>query len=365
MLFFISCNSTPKNYKQNQSAVNTGQELIKYAKGFSIIQNDSNRILCVKNPWQHASNVKFTYTISSDSLQHPDIKTPLQRVVCLSTTHLAYLDELGVIESVVGVSNSQFVNNKTVQQNIKKGYTKDIGNDQALDYEQILKLKPDAIFTYGVGPEVQATYQKFKDWGIPVIIIGEYLEHTPLGKAEWIKFFACFYHQENRADTIFNQVAKQYQKLAQKVNQKKNRPLVLTSFPWKDVWYVPGGKSFMANFIKDAGGYYLWADDDSHESLALSIESVFHHSKNAKIWIHVGRASSLEDVKQADPRMAQLKPYINRQVYNNNKRQNKFGGNDFWESGCVNPQLILADLIRIFHPDCLPDSSFNYYVKLQ
>jgi iron complex transport system substrate-binding protein len=363
MLLFISCQDNSQ--KQSFFEENMQRDTLNYSQGFHIFQMENQKVLSVDNPWQYAQNVSFQYVLDTHQVESPKIHIPVQKVVCLSTTHLAFINALGMGASVVGVTNSKLVSDIPMQQRIASGELTDIGNEQALNYETILDLNPDVIFAYSVGSEAQSVYQKFAEWKIPVVMVGEYLESSPLAKAEWIKFFGAFYNKEFIADSIFNQVVQAYNSYKNAVDTSISKPLVLTSLPWKDTWYVPGGNSFMATFIKHAGGKYIWSTDNSRESLALSIESVFYEAHEADIWIHTGMAESINDIKSADPRMMHLKPIVNHKVFNNNRRVNSNYGNDFWESGIINPHLILKDLINIFHPRILKDSTLMYYQHLQ
>lgn len=364
VLLFMSCNSY--SGKKSTPDVRVYSEInLEYAKGFKIFKSANDVKLLVKNPWQNASDITFEYVLSSDTAANKNaIKTPIQKAVCLSTTHLAYISAVGMQKSVCGITNPKLVNDTLVQSQLISKLTHNIGNEQALNYETILSLQPDVIFAYGVGAEVQSVYHKFAEWGIPVVIVAEYLEDSPLAKTEWLKFFSYFYNETELADTLFNEIAIKYLNYKELVVNSDENPVVMSSLPWKGVWYVPGGASFMANFIKDAGGNYLFKNKPVRESLNLAIEEVMLEGQKADIWIHTGMASSLTDIKSADVRLVQLPALKSKNVYNNNKRQNSFGGNDFWESGVVNPHLILRDLIQIFHPEVLDDTSLYYYQKL-
>jgi len=363
MILLASCNG-PK--KENVIVADHCDTIkLEQAKGFTIVHSGNQIELAVENPWQHASGVVYTYLLSDNGNQPNTIKIPVKKVICLSTTHIAYIDKLGESSTITGVTNGNYITNQLINQQIHEGKTKDVGNDQALNYELILKLRPDIIFAYGVGAEVATTYQKFAEWGIPVIMVSEYLEETPLAKAEWIKFFSCFYQRERKADSIYSDISKQYNQLKELPHQCETQPKVLSSLPWKDVWYVPGGDSYMAHFIEDAGADYLWKNNHSRESLFLSIEEVFNTGQQAEFWINTGMADRLDDIRKADPRMTKLSPYIHKKVFNNNRSQSSSGGNDFYESGVINPQKILHDLLLIFHPELINDTTFTYYKKLE
>lgn len=364
MLLIVACKSNIKNEpKSDNSRFNDVK--LKYAKGFKISTSDKFIKLIVENPWQKAQNVSFEYLLSNDTARlRNTIQIPVRNVVCLSTTHVAYICAVDEHKSILGLTNPTMVSDTVIQNQILLGITNDIGNEQALNYETILSLNPDVIFAYGVGAEVQSVYQKFAEWGIPVVIVSEYLEELPLAKTEWIKFFSCFYDKANLADSLFNSIELQYTDWADKAKNIEQKPIIMSSLPWKGVWYVPGGESFMANFINDAGGNYQFKREKARESLNLSIEEVMLEGQKANLWIHTGMANSLNDILASDDRLAQLPAFKNGQVYNNNKRQNIYGGNDFWESGVMNPHLVLKDLIHIFHPQLYSDTSFYYYQKL-
>ena len=361
MLLFSACKN--KTDLVNNQGMGLLKDSLVYAKGFSLYHDQHSAKIVIKNPWQHAEDVQYEYLLNSKEAIG-EIKIPLKKVVCLSTTHLAYIHQLGEDASVVGVTNTNLVSDSTINRQIFEEKTQNVGNEQALNYEIILNLKPDVIFAYGVGAEIQGIYQKFQEWGIPVVVESEYLEDSPLAKAEWIKFFAQFYQKQKVADSIFESTEQKYLALCRIAQSVTYRPIVMSSLPWKDVWYVPGGKSFMGKYIQDAGGNYIWASDSSRESLPLSVEKVFFETQNAEIWINAGMAITLSDIAAFDPRMQQLKPFKMNRVYNNTLRVNQNMGNDFWESGCVNPHLILSDLIQIFHPTLMNDVPFYYYQQL-
>ncbi len=230
-----------------------------------------------------------------------------------------------------------------------------------MNYERIVELNPDLVITYGVGSEVTGYNQKLNDMGIETIIIPEYLENHPLGKLEWIKFIAAFYDKEEIAQTYFEKVENEYNQLIVQLPEEKEKPKVLFGLPWKDVWYVPGGKSFLAKMVNDAGGSYLWKDNQSRESISLNIENVFIKANKADIWLNTGTVHHKEEMLKIDERFKDFRPYTVSKIYNNNLQENAAGGNNYWEKGVVEPHIILKDLIKIFHPGLLPNHSLVYY----
>jgi iron complex transport system substrate-binding protein len=169
---------------------------------------------------------------------------------------------------------------------------------------------------------------------------------------------------EMEATAMFDHIAKEYNEISELTFHVRDKPDVMIGLPWKDVWYIPGANSFAAHFIHDAGGSYIWGDKSSNEAIPLSLEAVFEKGKDADIWINPGTAESLKEIIQMDERLSSFQPFKQNRIYNNNRVLNPFGGNDYWESGIMNPQKILADLIKIFHPEIIPEHQFVYYKKL-
>lgn len=344
---------------------------IRYAKGFTIEQFDDYRLITVHNPWQGAQDIVIRYYLVKEG-KTPEglpvdarvIKIPVKRLICMSTTHIGMLDFVGKLETLVGISGKMYINHPRVREHLENGRIIDIGYEQNIQYEEIITLRPDLVMTYGIGSEVAGYVNKLLDVGIPVIINGDYLEQTPLAKAEWVKVVAALFELDEPVNRKFEQVAEEYQKIKTVAMKGNNRPNVMIGLPWKDTWYIPGGNSFAANFIRDAGGSYIWEDKYTLEAIPFSIEAVYEEAKDADIWINPGIAESVEEIVAVDERLVNFKPVREGAVYNNNRILNEQGGNDYWESGIMNPQKILADLVKIFHPGLLPDHQLVYYKKI-
>jgi len=364
---------------------------IEYARGFNIENYTGDKILHVMDPWQGSSGIHLEYVLSSnpdlvpDSIrQLPLIITPVTRVICMSTTHVAMIDALGKTGTIVGVSGPDYISSPPLRTRINNNETMDVGADQSLNYERIVSLKPDVLISYGVTGDISGMVKRLGDLGIPVVLNADYLENEPLGKTEWLKFMATFFEMESEADSIFEGIAFEYEKYRDLAEQSVTehspgqshspassqmvnpllRPTVITGLPWKDAWYIPGGKSFAAAFIRDAGGDFLWKDMDSHEAAPVNLESVFMRAIDADFWINCGSALKLDDIRETESRLVKLGPFQKSSVYNKTARLNSTGGNDFWEKGVMEPHLILADLISIFHPNVLQGHELVYYEQL-
>jgi iron complex transport system substrate-binding protein len=208
-------------------------------------------------------------------------------------------------------------------------------------------------------------YKTLIDAGIPVLPNAEWLETTPLGKAEWVKLIGALTDREAFVNRKFDSVEKSYQRLAAIGSTAPIKPSVIVALPFKGTWYTPAGGSYMAQFLRDAGATYRWADSKGTGSLALSFETVAPVALTADFWLNVGYVNSKNDIRAQDPRFGAFHSFQTGAIYNFNNRLNDLGSNDYWESGAVSPQIILADLIRILHPELLPKDTLVYYKQLK
>jgi len=366
----FSCNNRTQEVKDEEEGKTSDIEL-QYAKGFSIKKNEVSKFVNIKNPWQGAENVEYKYQLihKSDSLvktlsSFQVIRTPIERVICLSTTHIGFLDVLNETESIVAVSGAKYVNNLKLRDKIETNKLQDVGYDNSLNYELIASLKPDLVISFGISGQVAGYNQKLNDLGIQTMIIAEYLEMHPLGKLEWLKLIAALFEKEELAQRYFDKKVKSYNSLTSITKNVENKPDVLLGLPWKGTWYVPGGNSFLAKMIEDAGGNYIWKDNDARESLPLGIESIFAKASEADVWINTGTINHREKILDIDNRFKDFAPYNQGKIYNNNLQLNQNGGNNYWEKGLIEPDVILKDLIKIFQPKLLPNHKLVYYKNI-
>ena len=381
-LFIIACNniSIPpeisttsnnncvQNYNQNTDYI-PQKTNIKYATGFSVEYKKNYKIVTVKNPWKDAKT-SFQYVLVECGTPAPEgfketeiITVPVNTVASLSTTHLPHLAKLEVVDKLVGVSNLKIVNTPEVVEKIKADKIAELGNNN-VNVERLLEINPNLVTTYGTGNPQTDNYGKLLEAGLKVAINAEYMENTPLGRSEWLKFTALFFNQEEKAEKIFSQINKNYQEIAAKTKAIKERPKVFTGFNFKGTWYVPGCQSYPAKYLADAGAELLCVGDSSG-SVPSSFEYVFERAVSADYWLNVSQSwQNLEDAIREDSRYGDFQAVKKGNVYNNNARLNDNGGNDYWEGGISNPDVILADLIKIFHPELLPNHQLFFYQML-
>jgi iron complex transport system substrate-binding protein len=367
---FFGCFSGSRS--KNASRETIGMVKNASATGFSIQQFATYQKLTVIDPWQKSTDNLFDYyligkneKIPAELTEKQIFRTPLQRVVCLSTTHIGYLGALSESTSVIGLSGSLYLTNSDVKRGLTENRIREVGYEQGLNYELIMQLKPDAVFAFGVGSEINTQINKLKDLGIPVVLVGEYLEQSPMAKAEWIKFFGAFFSKDAMADSIYRNIESRYEAIKMAVSNVTKKPSVLTGLPFKDTWWMAGGQSNLAVLINDAGGNFLWRENGSKEAFPVSLEEVFLRASKADFWINCGSVNSINELLGFDPRFSALPAVKNSRVYNNNLHSTPNGGNDYWESGVVHPDQILQDLVKIFHPEVSLGKDFSYYQKVE
>lgn len=368
LLLSNACVQSPATKKAKHGKHHSAD--IRYAKGFSIDEYDSYKLLSIYSG-NAAHPDTNQYVLLSKGAQVPEgyekaqlIEIPVRRLVAMSSTHIGQADFAGVANAIVGIGSFKYVTSPVVRKNIAAGKVKDVGVDGTMNEEMLIGMKPGLVMVMGNPDAKFSKYMTLSHAGIPVMLNSEWLETTPLGKAEWVKVMAALTGTESLVDGKFNAIEKEYKRLAD-IGRKANiKPSLISGMPYKGVWSMPDGDSYMAQFFKDAGTSYKWAGIRGKGSLALNFEAVAPEALHAGFWLNVGYVNSKKDIQAIDQRYADFKPFKNGHVFNNNKRVNDIGANDYWESGAVNPQIVLADLIRILHPELLPAHQLYYYQQL-
>lgn len=340
---------------------------VSHADGFTVEYFNNYKVVTVAAPWLGAAD-SATYVLVQCGTPAPEgfddavtIEVPVTSFVSMSTTYLPYLDQFGVLDTLVGVDFGFYAYNPTVQEMLAAGELVELGSGATVNMEAALELEPDVIMTSASGSADFDTHPKLEEVGLTVVLNADYLDITPLGRAEWGKFIATFYNKEAQAEALFNEVASEYEALVTLAADVTERPSVFANTPFEGTWYMPGGQSYTAQLFDVAGADYLWGDDESTSTLFLDFETVFDRAAEGDFWLNQGFVTTLADLEATDERFADFAAFQNSALYNYDLRSNEFGGNDFFESAAANPHWVLADLIKIFHPDLLPDHEFVYY----
>lgn len=341
-----------------------------YASGFDIkgAEGKESTIITVRNPWQGADSVSTNLFISRNGENAPDgfegcvLDGEARRIVTMSSSHIAMLDALGATDHIVGVSGLKFISNSYIQAH--RDSIADVGYDGNIDYELILSLSPDLVLIYGVNGESPMT-AKLDELGIPYMYVADYLEESPLGKAEWLVALSEIIGQRQVGESVFSHIPQNYNTLKQKVSKANlPAPKVMINTPYNDIWYMPSSKSYAVRLIEDAGGKFLYDKNNGNTSVGIDLEEAYMLASDADIWLYPGMAGSLDDVKTMVPKFTDTPPFVNSLIFNNNLRSTPEGGNDYYESGIVHPDLMLRDLIKIFHPE-LVSEDFVYHKQLK
>ena len=372
LLFFsVSCkNDTSKHIKE---AIIGKTVDLKYAKGFSVTDYGTYKILEIKNPWPKSEKI-YKYILASQKIISKNqfnindfeaiISIPIKKIVVTSTTHIPSLELLKAEQTLVGFPGIHYISSEKTRNLIDKGEIRDLGKNEAINTEVLLDLSPDAVIGFGIDNN-NKTFETIKKSNIPVIYNGDWVENSALAKAEWIKFFGVLYNRETQADSIFNTIENNYleaKKLAKKVN---SQPTILSGAMHNDIWYLPNGSSTEAQLLADANTNYLFKETQGTGSLSLNFETIFAKAKDADIWLSPSNYSSLEALKKNTEHYTMFKAYQNKEVYSFTNTTGKTGGVLYYELGLTRPDIVLKDLIKICHPELLENYEPYFFKKLE
>ncbi|TAE72576.1 MAG: ABC transporter substrate-binding protein [Bacteroidetes bacterium] len=344
--------------KENQSKKNT-QKQTDFTPAFKIQKYEHYQLLTIyfnekKDSVLYAfvpKNKKIETNIPTKNI----IRTPVQKIVTFSHTHLACIEKLEQNNTILGVTEGSFLKDSKWEKSIQEKKIIDLGTADEGVKEKIIAIKPEIVLiSNAMDINKLSSLRKFN---IQTIVNLDWLETHPLGRAEWIKIFGLMFETEKEAENIFEKIQKEYNEIKNIAQKKSKNISVLTDMPFRGTWYLAGGKSYMAQFIKDAGGDFVGKDNDNTASIPMTIEKLYVKGKNIDIWLNVGQAKTLDEIAKNDERLTNFLPYQQKKIYNY--------GADYWLTSIINPQEILADMLHIFHPELLKDRKMKYYTKLK
>jgi iron complex transport system substrate-binding protein len=369
ILFLLACDGKKYTEKKDRKELPASLE-IKYAAGFTVHSLGHSKLVEVSYPFQGATS-GYYYLLVPRGEKPPAhhvgtrvIYTPVETIVCTSTTHIPLLDYLGETDKLVGFPTTDYISSERMRKRIDRGKVVELGIDKGLNLERLAVLKPGMVMGYTMSSDY-GQFKKIEELGIPVVINGEYLEQHPLGRAEWIKFMGLFFNREKEADSVFSAIERNYLRAQAAVKNEASRPpTVLSGIVYGDAWFLPAGENYAAKLLRDAGCRYLWEETRGNGFLELSFESVYEKANNADLWIGTGTYKTLAEIGAADARYTRFDAFGKKQVYNYDARKGSKGGNEFLELGYLRPDLILMDLIKIAHPVLLPDHELFFHRKL-
>ncbi len=371
-LVFVACAGEPARSLEEFATVVYEPS---YATGFDIsgAEGAASTLITVRNPWQGAEGVEKRLFISREGERAPEgfegqvIEGSAERVVCMSSTYVAMIDAIGCTERVVGVSGIDFIYNSRVREAASEGRVHDVGHDSNINFELLLTLRPDVVLLYGVAGENGVANAKLDELNIPYLYLGDYVEESPLAKAEWTVVVAEILGVRERGEELFAGIESRYLELRKQVEESATeRPTVMFNTPYRDTWYMPSSRSYAVRIVEDAGGRYVYDGNHGTASQPIDLEQAYVLTREADYWINVGQYATLEDLRRDNPRFVGAKAVREGRVYSSDRRATAKGGSDFWESAVVNPDVVLSDLVAILHPELnLVGEELTYYKRIE
>lgn len=340
---------------------------MKYLSLLQIVKHADYTVVTIRNPWD-TLKVLHTYLLADREKPLPEhlpegtvVRTPLQKSVIYSSVHCSLWSELDELKGIGGVCGLEYIKLPQIQEGCRNGSIVNVGNSMNPDIERIIDLRPDAIL---LSPfENSGGYGRVGKLNIPIIECADYMETSALGRAEWMRLYGLLLGKEAQADSLFAGIEKEYLTLTQQVkSQNLKRPTVISEMKNSSAWYIPGGNSTMGRLYQDAGADYVFAYLSNSGSVPLAFETVFDRGGNADIWLikyNQPQDKTYSELERDYAPYARFKAFQDRKVYGCNTNHVPF-----YEESPFHPELLLKDLIKIFHPELLPDYDFKYFSNL-
>jgi len=366
VICFLGCTGSHQKHNNLSLAIEQNKE-VSYAKGFRINRFKDCTQLIVKNPWD-STNVLERYVLVDRNSKLPAhlpdgivVRTPIERVAFCSSVHAGMWNRLNKAHLTVGVCEPEYFSLSVITRGLKDGRIADLGMATSINIEKLIAAAPEILV---VSPFENTKRTEFEKVNLVVVKDASYMEDSPLGRAEWIKFEAAFTNQDKLADKIFANIAQNYTKLCQRVAHTTSRPTVFTDKKFGDIWYVAGGRSYMGRFLGDAGADYLWKDLNQSGSMPYTFEKVYAKAVKADYWLikynDMRVDLTYETLKNEYPLYANFKAFRQKHIFTINTAKTPY-----YEAGPMEPDKVLADLVAVFHPELLPGYKPTYYYSLQ
>jgi iron complex transport system substrate-binding protein len=364
LLLIFSCEKEKTNSSKHNVLKDSNN--IKYATGFNIIKHKNYNELILNPKSDKEQHFIFTKENKKTTIKGKNtivFNKPISKIVVTSTTHIPMLELLDKINLLVGFPNTEYISSKKTRQLINSKKIKELGKEQSINNELLIELNPDIVIGFSMGNN-NKTFKNIKKANIPVIINNDWLEKSPLGRAEWIKFFGVIFNETQKADSIFSSIEKKYKNAKNIALKAKIKPKILSGVLYKDKWNLPAGQSYMAQFLKDANVNYPWQNTNGSGSLSLAFESVYDISKDADIWIGPGYYQSYSQLIKANQHYKDFDTFKNKKIYNFTKKKGETGGILYYELAPIQPDVVLKDIIKISHPELLKEYTPFYLENL-
>ncbi len=341
--------------------------MIDYAKGFTISRHDLFTEVSVRDPWDTTRLLQRYLLVDRSLEQLPEgmgvgtvVRTPLDKLVVYTSVHASIIELLQSEERVAGLCEVKYIESESLRARVESGDIADIGESTAPNIEKIMDIGCEAIIT---SPFKDAGYGPAEKLGIPLIEGADYMEQHPLGRVEWIKFYGMLVGKEEMADSVYRATCKEYNSLKELTSDIEHRPTMIAEKRYGGQWFVPAGDSCVGVLYADAGADYIFKESQGGGSIPLAFESVLDRGIHADIWL-------IKYYNSVNLRYRDLEeeytPYSNFDAFKSRKIYacNSFNCS-YYEDSPMHPQLILKDLIGVFHPELLTDYTPRYFIRMQ
>lgn len=362
--------SEPSHSNVGNLSLNPGKSSVDHAVGFDVVHYDEFKILQLFSHYNESSDT-LNFILKSKGAEVPpqfldyaQINTPVTRIALLHSSYISYFNFCEATAYISSISEVKYVFDEDIFLAVESGEIPEVGYGESLDREKLLELGTELVITVGFPNAPNKSEQILKELGIPVLVFSDWQETSLLGRMEWVKVVAALTEKTEHVKSRFREIESEYRDLSGLIKKTVDLPTIICNLPYRGSWFVPGGNSYVSNLISDAGGNYLWANDAGTGAIQLDFESVYVKGIDADFWISPDFAYSKMDVLDKDERLADFKSFKESSIFNNNKLTSRGIANDYWEAGIIDPHVILADMIKILHPELLPDHQLHYYQKL-
>ena len=336
-----------------QAVVPETSGYFSYARYVDVIASEDEVSVVTVSPFDGASDTLV-------------FNVPVRNVVCMASNYVACLSAVGCDSVVTAVSGARYISDPRIRGRYPESLY-DIGYESTLDLERIVCLAPDMVAAYTVSAAPSAQMSRVRSFGIPVLTLYDNFEHHPLARAEYVRLFGLLCGRREVSDSLFSAVESGYLNLSRMSALRSSADSgsgsggaavkVLLNIPYGGAWYIPGAENYMSCLIRDAGGEVLGAEPGKSGSSVVTLEKALMLSREADFWLNTGGCRTRDQLESVNPMFPLFLAGDSLKIFNNIRRVTPAGGNDFWESGAVRPDLILQDLVRIFHPGTQTDSA--------
>jgi iron complex transport system substrate-binding protein len=345
---------------------------LEFAENFSVEYHPSYKVVTVRKPADGGAEEKYVLlqcgaprpSLSGGLSTAPVITIPITSLFSAASAHTPLLVDLGHVDVLAGIGQARYITTKPVLDWIRQGHVTEYAPNDVIDTELVILKAPSILMSSGGG--YTDAYSTLRKAGVAVVSNVEWQERSALARAEWLKFMALFLNEERKAHEQFGAIRDRYMVLKARASQvpEKDRPRVMTGVVYRGMFDIAGGASYVAKLIAEAGGTYVWADNKATGGTSVDLEAQIARASDADFWINGGDWTSLKAMLTEEQRYRQFKPFQRGNVWLYNRVVNESGGYDYWSRGITRPDLILGDLIKIFHPDLAKDHEFVWYKQV-